>query len=69
MRKISALALFLTSLLTAIPSSAQTYNIILGRPTASSVTISILFDQNAGYRFIRIRPGTGSISWFLKDMA
>ena len=47
MRKASLLAVMLCSLLLPVSSSAQNYNIILGRPTESSVTISILFDQPA----------------------
>lgn len=47
MGRFITLGLIAACLLTAAYSSAQSYNIILGRPTASSVTISILFDQNA----------------------
>ena len=32
---------------------AQTKSIILGRPTATSVTASILFDQNVQYQLIK----------------
>jgi hypothetical protein len=40
---------FLMVLLFAIIVKGQNYNIILGRPTDTSVTISLLFDQNADY--------------------
>ncbi|MGI9138930.1 MAG: hypothetical protein ACR2IM_07810 [Sediminibacterium sp.] len=40
---------FLLVLLFAIIVKGQNYNIILGRPTDTFVTISLLFDQNADY--------------------
>jgi len=47
MRKVTLSAVLLCSFLLHFPLSAQNYNIILGRPTESSVTISILFDLSA----------------------
>lgn len=63
MRKATLLAVMLCSLLLSVSASAQNYNIILGRPTESSVTISILFDQSAQvYWEYGTIPGTYSSS-------
>jgi hypothetical protein len=57
--KIALLILFNTSLQT----SAQDFNIILGRPTDTSVTASIIFDQNVEYYFTYgMQPGVYSDS-------
>ena len=45
MRKLSTIALSLFCLFTGTYSSAQSYNIILGKPSATSITVSILFNQ------------------------
>ena len=59
MRNPAPFLLTLISLFTAAFTSAQSYNVILGRPTASSVTISILFYQNADvYWEYGTAPGT-----------
>ncbi len=63
MRTLPAIALMLSSLFTGTYSFAQSYDIILGRPTSSSVTISILFDQSTEvYLEYGVSPG-GYNSW------
>lgn len=61
MKRQIRVLLFLFSLLTLQGLHAQNYNIILGRPTDSAVTVSILFDQNATYYFT-YGTTTGSLS-------